>query len=508
MKRLFTAVIASIVATSSARAADEVPFDFEVLQFRAKALAARPYEQPPSRVPKPLQKLTYDEYRDIRFDGNRSWWRREKLPFQMQLFHPGFIYDRTVQVSELVDDKALPIEFSPRYFDYGKNRHLGRIPPDVGFAGVRILHPLNTPTHMDELVVFQGASYFRALGQAMRYGLSARGLALNTGEAGGEEFPSFDEFWVEKPAPDAKEVVIYALLNSPTVTGAYRFAVQPGQATVMHVKAAVYRREGTPDKTFGLAPLTSMFWYGENTGDHHGDLRPEVHDSDGLQVERGNGEWLWRPLVNPSAVRVAALQDENPKGFGLMQRDRGFANYEDLEAAYHIRPSTWVEPIGNWGKGAVRLVEIPTADETNDNMVAFWVPEKNPAPGEALEFEYKLHWFMEDKGGGKRPPAGYVVSTRQGISKTHQPELRRFWVDFDGQYLRGRNNTPDIKAVVTVGEGAKLIHQSVEKNVYNGTWRVAIALKPDGSGRPVELRCFLKWEPHILTETWSYLWNP
>jgi glucans biosynthesis protein len=342
----------------------------------------------------------------------------------------------------------------------------------------------------------------------MRYGLSARGLAINTAEAGGEEFPIFEEFWVKRPTEDAKEIKVYALLDSPSVAGAYRFTITPGSATTMLVKAALYLRDGAPVKTLGLAPLTSMFWFGESSASREGDLRPEVHDSDGLMMERGTGEWIWRPLTNPKTVRVAAFADENPRGFGLVQRDRDYASYEDIEAAYHLRPSVWVDPLGRWGKGCVRLVELPTPDETNDNIVAFWTPEKLPEPGQPLVFEYKLTWFLENAPGSKRPPAGFVSATRLGYSKTHEPELKRFWVDFDGAFLRGRGADSGLQAVLTVGEGATLIHQDVQKNPFSGMWRVAFSIKPDGSGRPVELRCFLKREPHILSETWSYLWNP
>ena len=503
--KLFGAVV-SLIACSAAFGA-EVPFDFEVLQFRAKALAAKPYQERPSKVPKRLTELSYDQYRYIRFDQNRAWWRRENLPFQLQFFHPGFIYRKTVQMHEVQDGKESPLEFSSKMFEYGKEVDFGEVPHDMGFTGFRVHYPLNTPTVQDELIVFQGASYFRALGQGMRWGLSARGLALNTGEPGGEEFPIFEEFWVQRPTADAKDLVIYALMDSPSVTGAYAFVVKPGASTVMHVRGAVYQRPGTSIKSFGIAPLTSMFWYGENSGTTHGDLRPEVHDSDGLLIEHGSGEWLWRPIQNPNAVRVLAFADTSPKGFGLVQRDRRYENYEDTEAAYHLRPSSWVEPIGNWGAGAIRLVEIPTPDETNDNIVAFWVPEKLPQPGEAIQFQYNLHWFMEGTGG-KKPPAGHVIATRSGRSKTHETDLQRFWIDFDGTYLRSAPQNPSTQAVVTVGPGATLVHQTLEKNPFNRTWRVAFALKPDGSGKPVELRCFLKREPHILSETWSYLWTP
>ena len=486
--------------------ADDVPFDFEVLQYRAKALASRPYAPPTSRVPESLRKLSYDQYRDIRFNPDASWWRQEQLPFQLQFFHPGFLFNQTVQISEIQNGNVSSIPYDKNFFNFGANRDLGSIPRNMGFTGFRIHYPLNNPDYLDELAVFQGASYFRALGKGMRYGLSARGLALNTAEPGGEEFPVFIEFWIKKPTDNTSRVTAFALLDSPSVAGAYRFIITPGVSTIMEIKTALYRRKDVA--VFGIAPLTSMFWFGENNADHHGDLRPEVHDSDGLMLERGTGEWLWRPLANPKTIQVASFADENPRGFGLVQRDRRFESYEDLEACYHQRPSAWVEPIGKWGAGDVRLVELPTPDETNDNIVAFWVPANLPPIGEPLKLEYKLHWFVEGQGGGAKPPAGYAMATRIGHSQTNEADLVRFWVDFAGPYLNVQKSPRDMSPNISVGKGATLIHQSLEKNSFNGSWRVAFALKPDGSGKPVELRCFLQKPPHVLSETWSYLWNP
>ena len=504
MKRLLFAGFTMILTAAFAGASD-VPFDFEVLQYRAKALAAKPYAERPNRVPQSLRKLSYDQYRDLRFNPESSWWRMERLPYQLQFFHPGFIYTRTVQVSEVNGGKEDIIRYDKDLFNFGANRKIGSIPGDMGFTGFRIHHPLNSQAYFDELAVFQGASYFRALGQGMRYGLSARGLALNTAEPGGEEFPVFEEFWVERPTIKSKAITVYALMDSPSVAGAFRLIITPGPSTVMEVKSTTYRRKDV--QVFGVAPLTSMFWFGETTSNSYDDLRPEVHDSDGLLMERGTGEWIWRPLSNPKSVRVTTFSDQNPKGFGLVQRDCKFESYEDLEAHYHERPSVWVEPMGAWGAGAVRLVELPTPNETEDNIVAFWVPAKLPPLDQPVRFDYKLHWFVEGKGG-RTPPAGFATSTRIGRSATHEPELVRFWVDFTGNYLRGQRMVPDIKPNLFVGGGAKLVHESIEKNPYNGTWRVAFAIKPDGSGKPVELRCYLQKPPHILTETWSYLWNP
>lgn len=489
-------IAGSVAATTGAA------FDFDTLSQRAEQLAAAPYRAPVSPVPEAFRRLTYDQHRDIRFRESETWWRKEGLPFQLQFFHPGFIFNQTVQISEVAGGRAEPILFDSHLFDYGKNEIQGEIPATMGFSGFKILYALNQPGRFDELAVFQGASYFRALGAGLRYGLSARGLAIDTATAGPEEFPVFEDFWVGRPEAASRQIVVYALLNSPSVAGAYRFEIEPGADTVMRVKAALYFRKTS--ELVGLAPLTSMFWHGENTTVAHGDFRPEVHDSDGLMLCTGAGEWLWRPLTDPTAVRTSAFADENPRGFGLVQRDRNFENYQDLEAAYHLRPSAWVEPVGDWGRGSVRLVELPTPDETNDNIVAFWTPETLPPPGEPLTFEYRLHWYRDQI----HPPAGRVVSTRLGHSKTHEPELERFVVDFAGPALDRIEADAGIEPVVTVGAGAELAHATLQKNPYNDTWRVAFALRPDGSGRPVELRCFLRRSTRTLTETWTYLWQP
>jgi glucans biosynthesis protein len=484
------------IAAFASRAKADV-FDFEVLRYKAKMLASRPYEERVSPLPESLLKLDYDQYRDIRFNPSESFWHHYQLPFQLQFFHPGFIFKKTVTINEVYDNSVETVPFQTKLFDYGKNRL--RVPSSTGFAGFRILYPLNK--HDDELGVFQGASYLRFLCQKAVYGLSARGLAINTAEPGGEEFPDFVEFWAVRPASGAKTLTLFALLDGPSATGAFKFDIQPGAETVILVHEVIYCRQNPA--VLGIAPLTSMFWHGKNSNFEHDDFRPEVHDSDGLMLYTGAGEWLWRPLTNPANIRVAAFGDDNPRGFGLIQRDRRFGSYEDLEASYHLRPSGWVEPLGSWGRGSIRLVELPTPDETNDNIVAFWVPASLPNPGEPIELSYRLHWFMDQI----HPPAGYAVSTRHGRSRTHEPDLERFVVDFDGTYLSNEGPDPAIEPVVSVGEGAVLVYSTVQKNPFNGTWRVAFALRPDGTSRPVELRCFLRKTSHTLTETWSYLWQ-
>ncbi len=496
MKPLVAALLLLVLPLPALRASGEM-FDFDVLRYRAKMLANEPYVQPVA-LPDWLNALTYDEHRRIQFNAERSLWRREGLPFQVQFFHPGYIFNRMVRVSTLHQRHPEPVPFDPDFFNYD-NLKVGEVPDSIGFAGLRFLYPLNNPG--DELGVFLGASYFRFLCERAFYGLSARGLALNTGLPKTEEFPIYREFWIERPGPMAKHLTVYALLDSESVAGAFRFVITPGAETVMQVQTAFYFRKAVD--LVGIAPLTSMYWFGENSRRPPHDFRPEVHDSDGVLLFTGAGEWLWRPLGNPRAARTAAFADENPRGFGLLQRDRNFENYQDLEAHYHLRPTGWVEPVGQWGRGSVRLVELPTENEFNDNIVAFWTPEKLPPPGEALELSYRLHWCLDQV----RPPAGFVTGTRHGHSP-NETGLERFVIDFDGTYLRNQRHDPAIEPVVSVGKGAELVHAAVQKNHYNGTWRVSFAVKPDGSGTPVELRCFLRKPPHVLTETWSYLWQP
>lgn len=494
-------LLAWVVVAGDVHAA-ETKFNFEILRARAKELAAKPPAAPRGEVPEWLKKLSYDDLRKIEFDGRRSLWFREKRPFQVQFLHPGFLLKDMVQISEVRGGIARPIAFQKDLYQY-RGVSAGEIPDGMGFAGFRVMYPLGgVGTPHNEVGAFAGASYFRFLPKGAHYGLSARGLALDTAEPTPEEFPRFTEFWLEEPAANATSMTVYALLESESVTGAYRFSIAPGASTVMQVKATIFARKNA--KVFGVAPLTSMFWHGENSNSPTRDFRPEVHDSDGLLLHTGAGEWIWRPLQNPRGVRTSAFSDENPRAFGLLQRDREFENYQDLEAEYHARPSTWVEPMGKWGRGAVRLVEIPTTTEFDDNVVAFWVPEKLPSPGEPIEVEYRLHWFLDQIA----PPAGFVRATRHGKTAYYEPGMERFVVDFDGKQLQGLKADAKLEPVVSVGTGATLNHASIQKNAINGTWRVAFTIKPDGSGRPVELRCHVKRGTDALTETWSYLWQP
>ena len=501
-RRAFGLLAAALVALL--QCAGAVAFDFEDVSRRASALAAKPYKAPSTKLPKALQELTYDEYRDIRFQPGKAIWRNAKLPFELQLFHPGLYYDQPVRISEIVGGTPREIRFDPANFDYGKNKIDRDRMKNVGYAGFRVHYAINNPKYKDEVQVFLGASYFRALGKDQRYGLSARGLAVDTALASGEEFPRFVEFWIEQPAPAAKELVIYALLDSARVAGAYRFVLRPGTETVTMVKSRLFLREHVTK--LALAPLTSMFMHGENQRPTGRDYRPEVHDSDILLIQSGTGEWITRPLVNPKRLLVTSFELTNPVGFGLMQRDRAFDSYQDLEARYEMRPSAWVEPQGAWGKGRIELVQIPTPDETNDNIVAFWVPERAPSPKTPFDFEYRLRWQKE---GETRPPLAYVAQSRRGHGylKEADPSIG-FLVDFEGDVFRKRSVEDAIDAVVTADANGELIESRIQRNDVTGGWRLRLRVKRIDERKPIELRAFLRAGSDVLTTTWSYVVPP
>ncbi len=496
----------------------EPAFKFDDVVAKARDLAAQPFQDPRGSVPDFLLKATYDQWRDIRFQPDKSLWRAESLPFEVQFFHLGFFYDRPVKINTVSAQGVEPVSFSTELFNYGANDFKAKLPDNLGFAGFRLHYPINRKDYRDEVAVFLGASYFRAVGKNMGYGLSARGLAIDTALDSGEEFPYFKEYWLVKPSPKAKEIVIYALLDSVSLAGAYKFTVRPGAATVIKVETMIFRRKEVGK--LGIAPLTSMFLYAENTNQRPvDDFRPEIHDSDGLLIADGSGEILWRPLVNPKRLRDNSFQLNNPKGFGLLQRDLEFDHYQDLEARFDRRPSVWIAPVGEWGKGRVELIQIPSGSEIDDNIVSFWVPASLPELKEPLSFAYDMRWYFpaDDPNAG-----GYVSSTRTGTGR--DKDMRLFVIDFKGGRLDKLPaqlpvETP-LEAMVTVGEGVTLVEKHIVKNEPNGGWRLVFQLKSASEGpldkvlaipknQPSpEMRAFLKKGQDVLTETWSYILSP
>lgn len=479
------------------------PFSFEqVVELARQRAALAPAAAAAPALPPELASLNYDQYRDIRFKPERALWRKEDLPFELMHFHLGFFQTLPVRVHEVVQGQVRPLSFDPSQFDYGSNRLSPRRWGDIGLAGFRLHAHLNSPTYKDEVIVFLGASYFRAVGAGQLYGLSARGLAVDTVGGQAEEFPRFTTFWVERPTASATSVVVHALLESRRVTGAYRFEVRPGEDTVTEVQSRLFLRSRAqpPIATLGIAPLTSMYMFGENQP-HRTDFRPEVHDSDGLMVHSGSGEWLWRPLINPLRPLTTSFAMPSLRGFGLMQRDRAFASYEDVEARYDRRPSAWVEPTHDWGAGRVELVQLPTPDETNDNVVAYWVPRSLPPPGQPLKLDYRIHWQGQRQ---QRPPGAWVVQTRVGRGFAElAPGEHQFIVDFTGPAIENLPASAPLRAQVSAGDNGHILEQALYRNEAARSWRLALRVRQSRSDQPVELRAFLQHQQDTVSETWS-----
>jgi glucans biosynthesis protein len=478
----------------ASRPADDA-FGPSTVRDLARTLAGKPYEAPDEKLPSALEDLDYDQYRSIRFQSERALWRGKSLPFEAQFFHRGFFYKNRVTIFEVADGRATELKYSKADFSFGE-----KVPAfddvDLGFAGFRMHAPINRSDYYDEVCVFLGASYFRAVAKGQTYGLSARGLTIDTGEAKGEEFPVFKAFWLERPARDASSLVIHALLDSKGCAASYRFTVRPGEMTVFDVEMSIYPR--VEIQRAGLAPMTSMFFFGPNDRNDINDFRPSVHDSDGLAIFNGKGESLWRPLSNPRDLQVSTFQDLNPRGFGLMQRERNFFAYQDIESSFERRPSLWMEPIGDWGEGGVMLFEIPTNEEVHDNIAAFWRP-KSPlhAKGEH-NFTYRLHWGLSS------PKESQLAKfTRTGIAARGE-DARLFVLDLFGENLKGIDPS-SVKGVVTAvkSEVKSIVTQP---NPYTGGWRLSFQCQV--KSEPIEMRAFLTQGDRPLSEVWVYRWTP
>nr|WP_043699478.1 glucan biosynthesis protein G [Yoonia vestfoldensis] len=484
------------------------PFSFDVLTELAQTKAAEPYVAP-ARPEGFLGSLDYDDYRLIRFRADRARWADTDARFHVHSFHTGWLFGEPVKLFEVTGTgesmTATPMVFSTEDFEY-LNDLADRVPADAelpGVAGFRLNTPLNHPDRFDELVSFLGASYFRALGRDSRYGLSARGLALNTAGPQPEEFPRFTRFYLERASDSAAEVVVYALLDSPSVTGAYRFVIRPGDTTEMDVTARLFFRADVTE--LGIAPLTSMFLFNGINRAGFDDYRPRVHDSDGLRIVQRGGDVLWRPLNNPSRLAGSYFVENNPVSFALHQRERDFAKYLDAGAHYEMRPSLEVVPMGDWGPGHVRLIEIPTELEVEDNIVAYFIPEGTVTAGDTREFAYRLRWG--DLPENDNAELAHVVETRAGaggVSGVINPEnKRKFVTDFKGGFLSRLTEADEVTPVVNV-MGGTVVSATLGPVDDGDIWRIVLDIQSDDA--LVELSAHVAGYGRKLTETWLYQW--
>jgi glucans biosynthesis protein len=501
---------------------------FDAVREKARALAAKPYQPSSKKLDDFWANLSYDQHRDIRFKMESGlWW--EQGPFSIDFFHPGWTAKKTVSIYEVKEGEDKELKFDASLFEYGKQKIPAKTPPPPGYAGWRARTHLNSSDYMDEFLVFLGASYFRSIPAKAPYGLSARGLSINSGLPGvAEEFPDFTEFHLEKPAKDAKSLTAVALLEGESVAGAYKFTVTPGAETVMDVEAELTLRR--PVQQLGLAPFSSMFWFGENTHPRPYDFRPEVHDSDGFLMELGSGNLHYRPLEHTKdQFRHCVFTMEKPRSWSLVQRDRSFASYQDVEAGYHDRPSVKVEPLSGFDHGKLHLIEMPTIDETNDNVILVWEPAPAPEIGKPFRFHYRLKWLRD------LPPSGLfaVKATRAG-NPVQKPDEVLMAVDFakplNPEKKVGDPKWDDIskfKPVVTVNQpGVKLIHvgltdvsmpnvDDVPGGLGRGkelhmpqVLRAFFVLDPGKDIHDIDMTCELQDENgKAVSERWVYLWK-
>jgi glucans biosynthesis protein len=471
------------------------PFNRTILVARAEELAKKEFVEPTLAArPNSPKKLSYDQYRAIRFQNGASIWARENRTFTLDLFHAGFIYETPVNINLVVGGMGRRVLFTNQIFDYGPEVSVVPDSEISGYSGFRVRAPLNQPDYNDEFLVFQGASYFRAIARDQNYGIAARGLAVRTARPEGEEFPVFTDFWIERPAEYASELLIHAILQSRSVVGAYTFTATPGDETVIDVDATLFPRADLT--AYGIAPLTSMFLFDASGRSRFDDFRSAVHDSDGLQILNGRGERLWRPVANPRTLQVSAFLDKSPRGFGLLQRKRNFADYEDWDARYERRPSLWVEPRGDWGDGHVELVEIPSDREIHDNIVAYWQPAAALPAGKAAEFSYRLRYTTEPLDD----TLARVVGTRSGASLL-SPDRRTFVIDF-----KGAAPPPDDLTITATSSSGQIVDPHGSLVTANGAYRVTFEMAPERADA-VELRVLLTSKEHPWSETWLYRWT-
>ncbi|MCA0872457.1 glucan biosynthesis protein G [Seohaeicola saemankumensis] len=473
----------------------EVPFSHDTVVAMARDLSRHRYlaRKP---VPQDWLDLSYEQYKSIWFRHDRALWHQTDRPYEVDFFHPGLYFPRPVQIDTVENGTARMVPFDLGSFDRTDKVPQLSEPEDLGFSGFRLRTELDQPGIRNEFAVFQGASYFRAIGIGEIYGLSARGLALKTADPMGEEFPDFTRFWLETPEPGQRNIIVHALLDSPSVAGAYRFDITPGPSCVMDVEATLFPR--TDLTHLGLGPLTSMFLFDSTNRTRFDDFRPAVHDSDGLMIVNGNGETLWRALANPKTLQISAFGDNNPRGFGLMQRARKLSDFADLEALYHRRPGLWVEPRGDWGKGAVTLVEIPADKEIYDNIVAYWRPQDPIPAGSRHDFAYRLTWGQQAPIPANQPR---VLNTSSGARESGG---RIVTVDFEDHPLF--DDGPEALTPHISSPHAEVSTGVLQRNPETGGLRLAFSFDP-GERALVELRAQLRKGAEMASEVWLYRWT-
>jgi glucans biosynthesis protein len=470
------------------------PFTPENLTNLARDLAKSPFKPPRSTLPDPFNNLTFEQYTSIRRAPNSAIWGEGHGGFALEPLNRGFIFAPPMELYIVDGGQSQRLIYDRSLYDFGKLQvpaDLG----DVGFSGVRILSGGGGEGWKDA-AIFQGATFFRSLARGQSYGVTARGLSIRTGDAQGEEFPLFRSLWIEKPTPAAGALVIHALLDSTSLTGAYRFTLRVGDATIIDTELTLYSRQAVDH--VGLGCMAGMYLFGGL--DHHrsDDVRQSVYDVTGLQIQNGEGEWIWRPVANRETLQISAFGDHNPRGFGLLQRNRSFDSFGDDDAHWELRPSLWIEPIGDWGEGEVMLLEIPSDSENNDNIIAQWRPKAGLAQGASVSFAYRQFWCWT-------PPAhsdgAIVMNSRVGKFGKRW----RFVVEFASEQFADPQKAAEASPAIEANPGQIVAFRAYPYKERHSV-RVVFDLEPGSEGFS-EMRMVLKAANKPVSETWLYRWT-
>ena len=462
----------------------------------ARAFATRPFAAPANDLRDPFAGLTYEQYVGIRTKPGAAIWVGENKGFSLEPLHRGPIFTTPVDLFVIENQIPRRIAYDQGRFDYGSVKVTEKL-PDMGFSGFRILRAMDGAGEA-EVAVFQGASFHRAAAPGQNLGVTARGLAIRTADTRGEEFPIFRSFWIERPALGDNALVIHALLDSQSVTGAYRFTLRPGEATIIDTELTLFPRVDIDH--FGLAGLAAASLFTPLDRRRPDDVRTMVAETNGLQMLTGKEEWLWRPASNRVNLQVSAFVDANPKGFGFLQRNRDIGAYQDDDQRWEKRPSLWIEPLGEWGEGAVQLVEIPSESEINGNIVAYWRPKQPLVAGKEATFAYRQFWCWDPP---TRSPLAIAIDARGGRSPWSK--MRRFVVVFSGDIVADPHRIANLKAVLTTSPGSATNIRTF-CNPQAKTCRVVFDVDPGGETF-CELRLVLHSGDDPISETWLYRWT-
>ncbi|HME86164.1 MAG TPA: glucan biosynthesis protein [Roseiarcus sp.] len=470
-----------------------VPFAADTVLKAAAQLAAAPFKAPDAPLPSLFSGLNFDQYASIRRVPGSAIWADDKVGFSLEPLHRGFVYTTPIAINIVENGLSQRVIYEAANFDFGKLQ-----PPaamgDLGFSGLRILTA--SDQGFQDVAIFQGASFYRSRAKGQNFGVTARGLAIRTGDEPGEEFPLFREFWVEKPAPATNTLTMYALLDSASMTGAFRFTIRPLETTIVDTEMTLIARVAM-DK-FGIGAMAAAYLFSGLDHRRADDWRAAVYEATGLQILSGKGEWLWRPVSNRETLQISAFADLNPRGFGLLQRSRSFDAFYDDEGRWELRPTLWIEPIGDWGEGDLRLLEIPAASENNANIIAQWRPKAGMAAGSSQALAYRQFWCWTPPS---RPPLAVCTSSRAGKMGARQ----RFTVEMTGDVFadpqKAANATADVQANPGKIASVRLYPYKDRRSV-----RIVFDLEP-GSEPYSEVRLTLSLDNQPASETWLYRWT-